>query len=87
MKALIFRHLFCKLLGHKLHIVKKITNHITIYECMGCKTQFTTTSKGYIKENNKDTGTINSTLEAYYKKKEYIKQKRSEKALKKASKG
>ncbi len=40
--------LFCYYFGHRLHISRKITNHIKEYSCSRCGQEMTDTANGFL---------------------------------------
>ena len=42
--------IFCSFSGHKLHVSKKITNHIKEYKCDRCGEEMTDTAQGFLQK-------------------------------------
>ena len=59
----------CYFFGHKIKMAKKITAHVSEYQCSCCEKKFSTNSSGGLTELTNDVQETNSILEQIYTKK------------------
>ena len=59
----------CALFGHKIKMAKKVTAHVSEYQCSCCKTKFSTNTFGGLSELTEVMEETNSLLEQMYTKK------------------
>ncbi|MDG3583290.1 hypothetical protein OSR52_12920 [Galbibacter sp. CMA-7] len=58
----------CSMFGHRYVVSKKITPHITEYQCKTCKCEITTTETGHLDVLTPELKEINETLAKFYRK-------------------
>lgn len=54
--------------GHRFRVSKKVTSHITEYQCKTCKCELTTNETGRLDILTPELKEINETLARFYKK-------------------
>lgn len=59
---------FCQIFGHQFTISRKVTQHITEYECVHCKKQMTTNEYGELSELTTELEAINNTLQDMWRR-------------------
>ncbi len=62
------RSIHCKVFGHDIKVTKKVTYHVTEYQCKHCKKEFTTNSNGRLTELTPKFKEINEVLERVHKR-------------------
>ena len=61
--------LYCNVFGHKYHLSKQITNHVSEYKCNCCERELTTNSDGGLIELTAQYKDINNVLSKIYSNK------------------
>lgn len=64
----------CAVVGHRFVVSKKITSHITEYQCKTCKCELTTTETGHLDILTPEWKEINETLAQLYQKRHAVEQ-------------
>ena len=68
-KSSLISSLICSIFGHNFEISKKVTNHVSEYQCSHCKTELTTNSNGKLTILTEKHKEINSLLAQMHKNK------------------
>jgi transposase-like protein len=63
--------IYCNLFGHRYRVTKKVTSHVSEYECMLCNFEATNDDKGRITSLTPQLRDINETLISFHKKKNH----------------
>ncbi|WP_224484263.1 hypothetical protein [Robertkochia aurantiaca] len=68
-----FARMLCNVFGHRYRITRKITHHITEYQCSCCKQEITSTVNGRLDPLTPELKEINETLAHFYRKRYSLK--------------
>ena len=63
------KKIICRILGHKMVLSRRITNHINEYKCSICDLELTNDNEGNRTNLTPELKDINETLIQFYKKK------------------
>ncbi|WP_367768523.1 hypothetical protein AB3G33_09230 [Flavobacterium sp. WC2421] len=63
------KKMICKIIGHKIILSRRITNHINEYKCSICDLELTNDDEGNRTNLTPELKEINETLIQFYKKK------------------
>ncbi|SFS40851.1 hypothetical protein SAMN04487906_0358 [Zhouia amylolytica] len=58
----------CSIFGHRYKVSKKVTPHVTEFQCSVCKCEKTTDDRGHIVSLTPERKEINNTLAHFYRK-------------------
>ncbi|MCX2681226.1 hypothetical protein OOZ15_14835 [Galbibacter sp. EGI 63066] len=67
-----FGRVLCSLFGHNYVVSRKVTLHITEYQCTKCKCEMTTNELGRMDVLTPELKEINETLAKFYRRRQAI---------------